>query len=236
MGVGQIILALSQHSSRVLAFILLLAMAAFLTRPVLHLPWLVNADSIFKRTVRTVFAMSGMVLMVVIFGWFSWPPVHRHTLTSKEQEAFKKGLQGLRTSPPQTVQFSCPTYDERDCEYASQLIPLFGRSGWKVASTVQRITLARPKPGIMLVQHSGSGKPPDPYDWNQSAYVAMTQDLQRVRQAFNNIGIEPDSSWAFEIPEGQLTIYVGTEREDESAPTELTKTMAQIKQLQKEHP
>ena len=88
----------------------------------------------------------------------------------------------------------------------------------------------------MLVQHSGSGKPIDFFDATSGAYVPMTRDLERVRSAFNNIGIEPNSSWGFEVPEGQMRIHIGPERGDESAPTELTRMMSEVDQSRKEHP
>ena len=47
-----------------------------------------------------------------------------------------------------SIHLCCAPDDEVDCEYAADLIPLFGEAGWDVANTVDRITLGRPKPEI----------------------------------------------------------------------------------------
>jgi hypothetical protein len=65
-----------------------------------------------------------------------------------------------------------------------------------------------------------------PKSYRRDVFVPITPDLKLLRKAFNNIGIEPNSGWSYEVPVGQIRIHVGLQRDDESAPTELTTMMA----------
>jgi len=236
MGIGQMLLQLGQHNSRSIAIVLLLLMVALLIRPVLHLPWLAKAESAFKRIVRTVIAMALMLAAIGIFGWLSWPPLHRHELSKAEREKFEKPLAGLK-QPKMSIHLYCAPYDETDCVYAAELIPLFGEAGWDVSTTVERITLGRPKPGIVIGLH-GTLKPEDEpkLKWNEGEWAQVTPEEEVVRQAFVNIGIEPDSISGATIPENQINIYVGHERENESAPTDMTLSFENLERTRREHP
>jgi hypothetical protein len=229
MGLGQIILGQNQHSSRGMTIILLLAMAAFLTRPVLHLRWLTGAESAFKRMVRTALAIFAMLLMVGALGWFSWPPIRRHGLSLDEKAAFEAPLKaGLDKSI--SIQLACPASDEVDCVYASNLIPLFGEAGWDVNLDVTRVNLPRPMQGINLVMHASTDFVPK--KWNEGVWTKMLPAVIPVDKAFVAIGIEPDSNSGFSVAENQIIVYVGPERDDESAPTQFTQTVSVMEQTE----
>lgn len=213
----------------------LIAIVVISAIPLLSIGWVRNARTIRSRILKSIALISGICILTALYGWLVWPPRHRHRLTKVEEASFRTGLHGQRSSPLQPIQFACPSDDESDCIYASRLIPLFRDAGWKVSSQVQRTSLATPFEGVVLVQHSGSGKPIDPFDPKSGAYVPMTADVERIRRAFNNIGIEPNSSWGYEIPETQITIYVAPEREDERARTDLTRGLEQLEEVRK-HP
>jgi hypothetical protein len=76
----------------------------------------------------------------------------------------------------------------------------------------------------------GSVKPEDEskLKWNQGEWTLIKPDMWTVRQAFVNVGIEPDEYSGGTIPENQINIYIGHEREDESIPTDLTRSFGEI--------
>ncbi len=47
--------------------------------------------------------------------------------------------------------------------------------------------------------------------------------LLTVQKAFQKLGIEPDASTGYEFPDNVMTIYFGTERENEGQPNDLTR-------------
>ncbi len=164
------------------------------------------------------------------------PPSHRHTLSSAEREKFEEPLKEMK-QPQTPIHIYCAPGDEVDCEYAATLIPLFGEAGWDVSRSVERITLGRPEPGIVIALH-GNIKPEEEANlkWNQGEWTQILPEVGYVRQAFVNIGIEPDSTSGSVIPEKQINIYVGREREDESAPTDMTQSFRNLERAKREHP
>ncbi len=198
----------------------LVVMFALLTYSAFQLQWIIEAAPHFTKIVRSVLGIMGIAVIVEAYGVVGWPPVHRHALSKSERERFEKPLKELK-QPATSIQLACAPSDEADCEYAADLIPLFGESGWKVSGEVVRISLIRPMPGIILAQKGGD--PATERNWDSGSWHALTPDFEGVRKAFVNIGIEPDSTSGSIIPENQIDIYVGHEREDESAPTNLTR-------------
>jgi hypothetical protein len=172
-----------------------------------------------------------VIAAVTLYGRFVWPHIGRHTLTSREQEAFKRAIRGEQ-SPEKVIQIACPASDETDCVFAAQFLPLFGSEGWKVQGAIERATLIRPMAGVVLVQHGGTKV--GQLDWNAGGYTEMSPTLEHVRQAFVNIGIQPQSSAGFDIPDGQITVYFGQEKQDESVPTTLTKQVRQIEDMRRD--
>jgi hypothetical protein len=183
--------------------------------------WVADADITLKKWTRFLIGASGVAILACALGYSIWPPKHRHVLSQKERDSFEEPLKAKHSDTP--IQFYCAPEDEIDCEYATDLIPLFGEAGWNVSNTVNRIALERPKAGIQIATH-GTVKPEDEHKlkWNQGEWTKVLPETWTVRQAFVNIGIEPDSSSGGTIPEDQIYIYVGHEREDESAPTAMT--------------
>ncbi|MFZ0418974.1 MAG: hypothetical protein WAM04_12825 [Candidatus Sulfotelmatobacter sp.] len=171
------------------------------------------------------------VIAVALFGLYVWPSSRRHVLTEKEKEGFKDALHS-QTEPPQTIQIACPNGDENTCVYAAQFIRLFGQAGWTVKGDVQRVTLAQPMAGIVLVERGGKKWTPD--DWNSGGYTALTPSIHSIYSAFDNIDIQANTSAGPDLPDGQITVYFGTERPDESEPTELTRSMKKWPQLEEQ--
>jgi hypothetical protein len=87
-------------------------------------------------------------------------------------------------------------------------------------------------PGITLGLKGG--KKDDVARWDAGGWVAMTPTLEHVKQAFENIGIEVDSTTGPDLPDGQISIYVGHEKPNESEPTDLTRSYERIYRMQKD--
>ena len=198
--------------------------------------WIAGADSPMKKWTRFGFGSVVCVSLFAGFAAFIWPPVHRHALSKSERDKLEKPLMELK-KPQMSIHLYCAPSDEVDCEYAAGLIPLFGEAGWDVSTVVERITLTRPGPGIVIGLH-GTVKPEDEpkLKWNEGEWSRMPPEEGAVRQAFVNIGMQPDSTSGAVVPENQINIYVGHEREDESAPTALTQTYETIDRDKREHP
>ncbi len=210
--------------------------AIVLTHPVLQMPWIVRAKSHVRRTIFAALSIATLFALAGVYTWRMWPHAHRHSLSKTEREKFEKPLKQLK-QPQMSVHLYCAPNDEVDCVYAADLIPLFGEAGWDVSGTVERITLGRPKPGIVIGLH-GTVKPEDEptLKWNEGEWTKWTPEEEHVRQAFVNVGIEPDSASGYVIPENQINIYVGHEREDESDPTDMTRMAENIERGKREHP
>lgn len=195
----------------------------------LFLTWVIEVQKTTKRITRSIVGVVAVSFAVGVYGWFVWPPHHRHPLNAEERTSFEKPLKDFK-HPQMSIQLYCAPNDEVDCEYAATLIPLFGEGGWNVSTVVNRITLARPEAGIVIGLH-GTVKPEDEpkLKWNQGEWTRDRPEEWAVRQAFVNIGIEPDSTSGAVVPENQINIYVGHERADESAPTLMTREFENLK-------
>ena len=164
-----------------------------------------------------------MILAVGSYGWLVWPPVRRHTFNQRERYAFEKPLQEQK-EPRETITLSCPAADENTCVYAAQFVDMFREAGWKIQNNaVERVTLGRAYPGVILVKH-GTGKL-DPNNWRSGLWTQMSPSLEHVRQAFINVGIEPDSIADEALPQDMLRVYFGSEKINPSERTSLTDAM-----------
>jgi hypothetical protein len=183
--------------------------------------WVSESDIPIKRWTRFAIGAFSVIASDLVLGVAIWPPKHRHVLSQKERSEFEAPLKANHSE--MAIHFYCAPEDEVDCEYATDLIPLFGEAGWDVANTVDRVTLGRPKSGILIGLH-GTVKPEDEpkLKWNEGEWTRVRPEMWMVRQAFVNIGIEPESTSGGTVPENQINIYVGHEREDETAPTGMT--------------
>jgi hypothetical protein len=208
----------------------------FLVRPVLHLPWVAHAETPKRRRLTGSLNLLALAALVAVSMRLDWPPVHRHALSKAERAKFEKPLIGLK-QPKMSVHLYCAPEDEVDCEYAADLVPLFGEAGWDISTTVDRVTLTLPKAGVLIGLH-GTAKLEDEskLKWNQGEWTLSTPEEWAVRQAFVNIGIEPDSTSGAAVPENQINLYIGHEREDESAPTDMTRGFENLKRLRSQYP
>lgn len=159
-------------------------------------------------------------------GYRVWPPIRRHTLSERERALFEKPL-SQQMEPREEIQIVCAQGDESACVYAAQFVNIFREAGWKVRDNhAQPVRMNNPTAGIVLFKH-GQGKL-DPNNWKSGLWSALTESLIDVRRAFVNIGIEPESASNPELPEGVISIYFGLEKDDEGAPTDLTRTMTKL--------
>lgn len=214
----------------------LCVMAALLIYALFQLDWINQAESRFIRVVRAAIGIGIIGVVVGMYGAVQWPPIRRHELSANERQSFEKPLKDFKR-PQMSIHLYCAPEDEVDCEYAAKLIPLFGEGGWDVATTVDRITMARPESGIVIGLH-GTVKPEDEPNlkWDQGEWTRLRPEEWAVRQAFVNIGIQPDSTSGAVVPENQINIYVGHERDDESAPTAMTREFENLERQENEDP
>jgi hypothetical protein len=226
-------LALLPNRDPVAITVALALIGLLLVPPIRHLGWVRNAPSGKARRVRLILLFLVMANLVILYGRAIWPVGHRHTLTKNERVLFEKPLQGVQ-KPPMHIQVACPASDEQTCVYATQFQAFFSEAGWDVDRTVQRDTLVRAMQGVVLVEHGGTEESQTTkWKWNVGGYTAMYPTFENVYQAFSNIGVEPESSANFSIPENQITVYFGPERENESQPTDLTSSVVNIRRLRK---
>lgn len=204
----------------------LLCMAALATHPVLHLHWVTKAASGKSRAIRSLTAFSGMAGLVGLYGWFVWPLSHRHELNQRERSAFEQPLKQQK-EPREEIQIACPQAEESTCVYAAQFINLFREAGWKVqGNAVQRGALGAPLAGVILVKH-GTGTI-DPSNWRSGLWTQMSPSFENVRQAFINVGIEPDSIADQALSENVIRVYFGSEKPNQAERTPLTDMMQRV--------
>jgi len=229
-------LALFPNKNPVVVGIALGFMLLLLIFSVFQLAWIAEATPEFTKIVRAAVGIVVSMVLIGAYGVIVWPPHHRHELSVKEQAIFEKPLKQFQ-KPQMSIHLYCAPQDEVNCEYAASLIPLFGRAEWDVANVVERITLGKPKAGILIGMH-GNISPEDEakMKWNQGEWTLTREEEWAVRQAFVNIGIEPDSISGAIVPQNQINIYVGHEREDESAPTLMTQEFENWKAMKRERP
>jgi hypothetical protein len=181
-----------------------------------------------NQSILFILAVAAVVIGVVSIVPIDrlWRPVHRHMLSEKERALFEKPLSDQK-EPREEIQIVCAEKDEPACVYATQFVNIFREAGWKVQNNqVERVRMMNPAAGVILFKH-GEGKL-DPDNWRSGLWTSLTASLVDVRQAFVNIGIEPENAGNPELPEGVISVYFGLEKEDESKPTSLTKTMERL--------
>jgi len=128
------------------------------------------------------------------------------------------------------IQVSCPASDEKTCVYATQFQTYFSQVGWDVDGTVLRANLIRPMQGVVLVEHGGTQESQTTkWQWNVGGWTSLSPTYENAYQAFSNIGIEAEGSASYQVPDGQIVVYFGPERDDESQPTALGETFATIR-------
>lgn len=208
----------------------LISMAVLLLTAFFQFSWLNEAEPLSIKIVRSLIAIVVCCACAALYGLVVWPPHHRHALSAEEKSAFENALKEIN-NPTVRVQLACAPNDEIDCECATDLIPLFGEAHWDISPEIERVTLTRPQAGITIAKRGSSQTIPQ--KWDEGQWVAMTPEIEQVYQAFANIGIESDETSGPAIPENQINIYVGHERENEAVPTQLTHYMEQIREFRK---
>lgn len=221
IGIGlTIVLSFLPPQTKAAALLWLIGLFSVFAYPVAQL-----TDSFLGNENECARAVAIVVLacIIAVFGTVVWPRSKRHQLSVEEEATFQAALGTPSKTVKQTIQFACPTDDEKACVFASQFIPLFGKSGWDVENAVERVTLQRPQDGVVLVERGG--KQQDLQSWNFGGWTALTPDVRQIYEAFTAIGITPDSSAGPLVKDGVIVVWVGEERQDESSRTGLTKAL-----------
>jgi hypothetical protein len=178
-----------------------------------------------KRWAKLTGAGLVALTFLMIFGLWVWPPIRRHFLSTKERIWFETPLKSVGGGDLK-IQVGCPANDERTCIYAGQFISLFGESGWSVEPIPSRVTLSKASEGIVIYRRGGN-KDDMMKRWNSGGYFAINeQHLLAVQSAFRAIHIEIDGGTNPDLEEKTMMVYVGPEREDDSAATGLTSATA----------
>lgn len=233
------IIAISPPQSRLSMAVALSLFFVIGVYPLLHLiTWLfrlIGQDFYYSFSLPAYFlGFTLWIAGIVMWGLNVWPPIHRHILSAKERARFEEPLRA-QNSPRDELEIACPNYDNVVCTYAAQFIEIFREAGWKIKDNqVTRVEIKIPHVGVVLVRHSD--KLPDPDKPGSGVWNAITPSLETVRQAFVNVGIEPDSSVSTDFPDTIMVVSFGTEREDESAPTPFTAMMDRMRNFRKERP
>jgi len=219
-----IILVLAPPKTPTETILWLAPMFGLLCYPALHI-----VRAIFGDKLRQIqFPVAIVLLLGLSFGIAKhvWPSVHRHTLTSKERYSFEKPLAEQKESREE-IQLTCDAGAEPTCVYGAQFVNFFREAGWKVSNNrIEPVRMNNPMAGVVLYKR-GVGKL-DPDKWNSGLWSALTVSLISVRNAFVNIGIEPESGNNPQMPEGIISIHFGMEKEDEGAPTDFTNLMKKL--------
>jgi hypothetical protein len=208
---------------RVLTLVGLIAMFGCLVHPIWQVPFI-------RRRKRTPFGISSFVgsllvaaTLISAFGFYVWPQVKRHTLTTREREAFENALKTQKGDDLE-IQVACSPNDEKACTYAEQFIRPIGDSGWKVQAYVSRLMLTKPLDGIMIYRRGGN-RDYALQHYDAGGYFNINEPhLLAMQAAFQSIDVEPSGGTDPDIPENVMMIYFGPERENEAEPTDLTRT------------
>lgn len=192
------------------------AVGGLLIYPLLHMPWVLTAQTAAKGRARRVFTLLIGAAVVGLFGWKIWPVAHRHDLSEREVAAFTSQLQNV---PKAKVTVACAPYAEADCAYAVQFVSIFGKAGWDVTPGVQNWTGGF-TPGIVLIGHTDNSSPTT--RWDEGRWVAVTRPIQAIHKAFRSVGTEVELSGSASVPIDSVVVFIGHERENESAPTAST--------------
>lgn len=210
------------------------AMGLCLVHPLWQLPWVQNA-SFANKSWRFGGTLVIALAVLTLFAIYVWPPIRRHILTDVERERFEEPLK-QQTDERYTIQLTCPSADESICVYAAQFINLFREAGWKVQNNqVQRVVLGVPYEGIRIFAYVEKYPEPDA-PVGSGVWTKVSTSLISVYRSFHAISIEPEEGIRNDMKENVLTIYFGSERADESKPTDLTKMYGRLPEVKRQYP
>jgi hypothetical protein len=124
--------------------------------------WLWKASAILDKSLQPFGKLIRATIIIVFIGgvmtWIGvivYPPIRRHTLSIEEDQRFERPLRDKKDETL-TIQIGCPLNDEKTCVFATQFIPLFGESGWKVSPFIQRLTLSKSQDGVIVYRRGGN--------------------------------------------------------------------------------
>lgn len=210
-----------------LGFVLFAALAA------LH-GWL-SAPYAVGTPLRAFLIIGSIAVIMFLLGWSAWPAVRRHVLTVDERARFEVPLK-QQSQERFEIQLACPGADEATCVYAAQYIDLFREAGWKVQNNrVERVALGVPYEGIRIFSYVPKYPEPDA-PVGSGVWSAITPSLISVYRAFSVIGIESESGIRNDEKPNVLTVYFGSERSDESQPTQFSQTMGKVAENKRNYP
>jgi len=214
-------LAASKNGSRVSTTVLA-AMALCLVSPIWRSVFVQSASSRAGRNSRFVGLTLVALVLLSLFGAYVWPPIRRHTLTTKEQASFENALR-LQNGDDLDVQIACPSDDEKTCTYAQQYINLVGKAHWNVEPYVDRVALTRALDGVTIYRRGGNKEYSSKHRDAGGYFEINEPHVVALQNAFDSIHIEPEGGTNPDLAEKVMVIYFGPEREDEAQPTNLTR-------------
>jgi hypothetical protein len=214
-----IFLIVAPPQSRPVMASCLIAMFALGVYPVLHFAeWL----PVKSKGLARAAGIAGLAVATSALGFKEWPPTRRHVLDGTERLSFENALRPQKGFDLD-IQISCPDGDEKTCIYAGQFINLFGEADWKVEPFVSRLKLSRALDGV-IVYRRGGNKEDMMKRWNSGGWFAINEPhLLAVQNAFRTSHIEIEGGPNPDLAENVMMIYIGPERDNEAAPTSLTK-------------
>ena len=219
------LLLVAPKVGRAVTCVVMVLMATCLIHPIWYLQFIQATSTKIGRGIRFALVMLLSLLLLSGFGLYVWPPIRRHTLKADERVRFENMLKEVKGDDANLeVHVACPIGDEKTCVYAGQFVSLFGAAGWQVEPSVERLTLARGADGISAIRKAGN-KDYMLKHWNSGGYVAINEaHLLAVQNAFRTISIEIDSGADPDLGQNVMRLYVGPEKDNESEPTNLTRS------------
>jgi hypothetical protein len=206
----------------------LIGMAACLVHPLWKFPYVRNASTMRQRRWRFAEAIIVSSIILFVFGVYVWPPAKRHRLDKGEWQAYQKPL-GRQKDAKERIQILCPANDESSCIYAQQFVDVFLDAGWNVeGNAINRVIMKVPTAGVTILTR-GEGQL-DPKNWRSGLWVDWTPSFISVSQAFEDIGIEPESYATLEQRKDEIALYFGPEKENASEKTAVTYWMDEVRE------
>jgi hypothetical protein len=176
----------------------LIALFGVLVKPVLDIP--INKD--LPTRPQQISSLIILVIFVVLFGLWVWPPSPYLELSRKQRNQFIEKMVIVRCSA-----------NEEICTSAAEFIHLFQQAKWVVkGNTVARGFLGRPRRGLSLLVR-GEGRIPNPDDPRYGLWSdAVNPERDCLVRAFSRIGIKVNPPMANSaLGEDEIALIFGPE-------------------------
>jgi hypothetical protein len=208
-GVMAVALYLAPQKTSLWTCASLVCMAALAAHPTLYLPWVRNATDRKAKASRSIVAMSGMMVLIVLYGWTVWPPVpYYRNLTQKEKEQFMEILKSQK-EPREQLKLTCPSNDEGLCVIATGYLELFQRAGWSTPTGgIERGLYGKSVSGISIAKKPEPGTA-DPNNPNLGLWVPQTVSIVTIIKAFDSLNLKVNRIAEQDLPENMISIYFG---------------------------